>query len=60
LLAGFSMTRLVDGFLFGVAPSDPGTMAAAAGLLAVVAALASFLPARAATRIAPLEAMRAE
>ena len=60
LLAGFGMTRLVASFLFGVGPSDLGTMTAATGLLAVVAALASFLPARAATRIDPLQALRAE
>jgi putative ABC transport system permease protein len=60
LLAGLGVTRLAASFLFGVGPADPGTLAAAAGLLACVAALASYLPARAATRIDPLEALRAE
>jgi putative ABC transport system permease protein len=60
LLAGFGLTRLVASFLFGVGPSDPGAMASAAALLAVVAAVASYLPARAATRIDPLEALRVE
>jgi putative ABC transport system permease protein len=60
LLAGVGMSRLIVSALFGVGPADPGAMAAAAGLLAVVAALASYLPARAATRIDPLQALRVE
>ena len=52
--------RLLASFLFGVGSTDPTTLAATAGLLAGASALASYLPARAATRIDPLEALRAD
>lgn len=56
LLAG----RLVAGFLFGVAPVDLGILALTAGALVTVAALASYLPARQATRIDPQAALAEE
>jgi predicted permease len=55
-LAGRSMRR----FLYGVAPWDPFTVAGATMLLLVIAAVASWLPARRAARIDPAEALRAE
>jgi putative ABC transport system permease protein len=60
VLAGLGLTRLLAGFLYGVGPSDPRTLAAAAGLLLAVAAVASYLPARSAARIDPLQALRAD
>jgi putative ABC transport system permease protein len=53
-------TRLLTKLLFGVEPTDPLTMIAVAMLLASVATLACWLPARRATRIAPTEALRTE
>lgn len=60
-LAGALVTgRLLEGLLFGVAPSDPVTLTAVPILLAVVTLLASWLPARRATRIDPAVVLREE
>jgi predicted permease len=56
----FATTRLLAGLLFHIRPTDPVTFAATALLLALVAALASLVPAFRATRVAPVEALRAE
>jgi predicted permease len=53
-------TRFVGTLLFAVQPADPITLATVAGLLAVVAALACWLPARRAGRVDPIVALRAE
>jgi ABC-type antimicrobial peptide transport system permease subunit len=50
----------MESVLFGVSPSDPATYLTASSALAAAAALASYLPARRATRINPVEALRAE
>ena len=55
-----AMTGLMSSLLVGVTPRDPLAFAAAAAILLVVAAIASYLPARRAIRIEPLEALRAE
>jgi putative ABC transport system permease protein len=64
LLVGFvgalGLSRLVSGLLFGVAPTDPMCFAGSAVVLVVVALVASFLPARRATGIDPLLALRSE
>jgi putative ABC transport system permease protein len=56
--AAYILTRFLASFLFGVTTHDPLTYAAVAAALACVAALASYIPARRATRIDPLEALR--
>jgi len=60
LLGAFAMTRLLRGLLFEVAPSDPLTYVCVAGLLAVVALLACYIPARRATKVDPIVALRCE
>jgi putative ABC transport system permease protein len=54
------LTRLMAGMLYGVRPLDPLVLSAAVLLLAVVALLASYLPARHAARIDPVDALRCE
>jgi putative ABC transport system permease protein len=53
-------TRFMSSLLFGVQPNDIVSMAVAALLLAVVALLAAWIPARRAARVDPLVALRAE
>jgi len=52
--------RLVESFLFGIKASDPAALAGAVVLLAVVAAFAGYLPARRASRVDPMVALREE
>ena len=58
--AALLLTRLLVGFLFEVSPMDPGPLLAVSAVLLAVAVVAAFLPVRRATRIDPLEALRAE
>ena len=60
LALSLGVSRLMQGMLFGLTPTDGLTFAAVAALLAGVATLASWLPARAAARVEPLQALRHE
>ncbi|HEX2191514.1 MAG TPA: ABC transporter permease [Longimicrobiaceae bacterium] len=53
------LTRLLKSMLYGVGPGDPLALAAAMGLLAATALLATYLPARRASRVDPVDALRA-
>jgi predicted permease len=56
--AAWWLGRYVQSQLYGVAPADPQTIAAAALVLAAVAAIAALVPARRAARVAPMTALR--
>ena len=60
IVAGTFVTRVLTDLLFGVTPRDPLTFAGVPVLLLLVALLACYMPARRATRIDPLTALRAE
>jgi putative ABC transport system permease protein len=58
LPAAIALTRLMASLLFEITPRDPVTFGAVTGLLVAVAALACYIPARRATRIEPIAALR--
>jgi ABC-type antimicrobial peptide transport system permease subunit len=56
--AAWAVTRLISGFLLGVAPSDPLAYGVATLVLVAVTAVASWLPARRASRVDPIVAFK--
>jgi predicted permease len=60
IAAAFGLTRLIASFLFGIKPWDPAVFVAVPLVLAAVALLAVWLPAARASRIDPMQALRAE
>jgi predicted permease len=58
--AALATTQFVESFLYGIKSTDPVTLSAAAAVLALVAATAGYLPARRASRLDPMAALREE
>jgi ABC-type antimicrobial peptide transport system permease subunit len=57
---GFLLSRITATLVVGVGPNDPGTFVVVSLVLLAIALLANFIPAHRATRIDPMEALRAE
>jgi ABC-type antimicrobial peptide transport system permease subunit len=60
VLVAIGATRLIEGMLYGVTPLDLATYVAVAVLFVAVTSIASYLPARRATRFEPMTALRYE
>jgi putative ABC transport system permease protein len=60
IVAAVAAARTLKSLVFGVEPTDPATLGTVAALLTVVTLVASYMPARSATRVDPLEGLRSE
>jgi ABC-type antimicrobial peptide transport system permease subunit len=60
LVGGLALARAMASLLYGVSPSDPETYAAVAGLMLVIALVASVLPAWRASRVDPIRTLKAD
>jgi predicted permease len=60
IAGALALTRLLEGYLYGVKPTDPLTLFAACAVLMIAAILASYLPARRAASVDPMQALRTE
>jgi putative ABC transport system permease protein len=60
IVASLAITRLVSSLLFGIGATDPLTFSSVAVLLALVALVATYIPARRAMRVDPVTALRYE
>jgi ABC-type antimicrobial peptide transport system permease subunit len=60
LLAAMGASKLIESFLFGIRPGDPGALAAALAILLSAAFAAAYVPARKASRTDPMAALRQE
>ena len=60
LILAVAVGKMLSGLLFRASPFDPVVMATASAMLAAAAMLAAYMPARRATRVVPIEALRAE
>jgi ABC-type antimicrobial peptide transport system permease subunit len=60
LVAALALGRVMSSLLFGIGPMDPAAYASALGVTVAAAALASYVPARRAATIDPMETMKVE